>query len=142
MGGGGSYKFLGDTQVDSQESSHDLPFHAKWLFEYWQFVKLERTVFTLLLGLSVVGSSLGFGQYEVGFRWLSCIFFVSRVDKLQLLHHPDRLCETRHLLWSPLQHCSSVRSNHSVIRFIRNVAGKYLDHKHAHNAYNRTRRSR
>ena len=44
-------------------TSLSMPSRPKWLFEYWQFVKLERTVFTLLLWVPVVGSSLGFGQY-------------------------------------------------------------------------------
>ena len=46
----------------------------------------HRVVF-FLLGLPVVAASR--------FRCLSCIFFfIFRVDKLQLLDHPDRLCET------------------------------------------------
>ena len=54
---------------------------------------------------------------ESRFRCHSCIFifyffiFIFRVDKLQVLRHPDRLCETRHFFQFFGRHCLSVRSN-------------------------------
>ena len=99
-----------------------------------------------LVGLPVVAPSLNFG-------YVSCLFFFY----VAISQFPDRLCETeankifmrQTSFWSPLLELFELRSvlcHRNILNcwsVMTNVAGKcILVIKYAHNAYNRTRRSR